>query len=244
MTVNPASGQSSPQPAGTALASRPPGLADEHGQLLRQVTVRAEDLMAAAAGGRWPAPELAALVGYLRSEILRQVTDEEILLFPAYGGTRERGQLAYDHARLRAGVEVLELAAGNGGRSPAMLASAVTDLLRQLEAHLAAEETILAAPGRRDSAPATTALGARPHEWYPLTEGTIIDLDALPPDQAVAAAVQRLLRLGPGEHVELRSASDPLLVWRRTDEVAPRRCRFTYLENGPGRWRVQVTRRD
>ncbi len=244
MTANPTSGQSSLQPVGVALASQPPGLADEHGQLLRQVTARAEDLMAAAAGGRWPAPELEALVGYLRSEILRQVTDEEILLFPAYGAPRERGQLVHDHARLRAGVEMLELAAANGGRSPAMLASAVTDLLQQLEAHLAAEETILAASGRRGDAPATTTLGARPHEWYPLTEGTVLDLDALPPDQAVAAAVQRLLRLGPGEHVELRSASDPLLVWRRTNELAPRRCRFTYLENGPSRWRVQVNRRD
>ena len=243
MAINPVFNHSSPQPARTGLAGQPPGLADEHDQLLRQVAVRAEDLLAAAAVGRWPAPELDALVGYLRAEILRQVTDEEILLFPACGAPRERDHLARDHAGLRAGIEVLELAAGNGGRSPTMLASAVRDLLRQLEAHLAAEETILAASGRRGGAPATTTLGARPHEWYALTEGTVIDLDALPPDQAVAAAVQRLLRLGPGEHVELRSASDPLLVWRRIDELAPRRCRFAYLEDGPGRWRVQVTRR-
>ena len=244
MTISLAFSHSPPQPVGTALASQPPGLADEHDQLLRQVAVRAEELVAAAAAGRWPARELDALVGYLRAEILRQVTDEEILLFPACGTPAGREHLARDHARLRAGVEVLEQAAGNGGRSPAMLASAVRDILRQLEAHLATEEAILAPSGRRGGAPATTTLGARPHEWYPLTEGAVIDLDALPQGQAVAAAVQRLLRLGPGEQVELRSGSDPFLVWRRIDELAPGRCRFAYLEDGPGRWRVQVTRRD
>ena len=156
-----------------------PSLADEHDQLLRQVAVRAEDL----------------------------------------------------------------LAAGDGGRSPAMLASAVRDLLRQLEAHLAAEEAILAVPGR-GGAPATTAVGAHPHEWYPLTGGTVIDLDTLPPDQAVAAAAQRLLRLDCGEQAELRSSSDPARVWQRLEELAPGRCRFAYLEDGPGRWRLQVPRRE
>ncbi len=243
MAVDAVFSHSSLQPAGTALASRPPGLADEHSQLLRQVAIRAEDLMAAAAGGRWPARELDALVGYLRAEILRQVTDEETLLFPACGTPPGHDHLARDHARLQASIEVLELAAGNGERSPAMLASAVRDFLRQLEAHLATEEALLAASGRRGGTPATTTLGGRPHEWYPLTEGTVIDLDALPQDQAVAAAVQRLLRLGPGEQVELQSGSDPLLVWRRIDELAPGRCGFAYLEDGPGRWRVQVTRR-
>lgn len=227
----------------TALSGQPPGLADEHDQLLQQVAVRAEELMAAAAVGRWPARELDALVGYLRAEILRQVTDEEVLLFPACGTSSGREQMARDHARLRAAIEVLEQTAGNGGRSAAKLASAVSDLLRQLEAHLAAEEAMLMAAGRRSGAPTTTTLGARPHEWYPLTEGTVIDLDELPRDQAVAAAVQRLLRLGPAEQVELLSASDPLLVWRRTDELAPGRCRFVYLEDGPDRWRMQVTRR-
>jgi uncharacterized protein (DUF2249 family) len=244
MTVNPAFAHSSPQPAGVALASQPPGLADEHGQLLRQVAARAEDLMAAAARGRWPARELDTLLGYLRAEILRQVTDEEILLFPACGAPPGVDRLARDHARLRAGIEVLELVAGDGRRSPMMLASAVRDLLRQFEAHLATEEAILATLGQRGGPPATTTLGAHPHEWYPLTEGPAIDLDTLPPGQAVSAAVQRLLRLGSGEQVELRSSSDPFPVWQRIDELAPGRYGFAYLDDGPGRWRVQVTRRE
>ncbi len=244
MTISPALSHSSLQSAGTGLASQPPGLAEEHDQLLCQVAARVEDLMAAVAGDRWPARELDALVGYLRTEILRQVTEEELLLFPACGAPPGRAHLTREHARLRAGIEVLELAAGNGGRSPAMLAGAVSDLLRQLEAHLAGEEATLAACGRQGGAPATTTLGGRPHEWYPLTEGAVIDLDALPQDQAVAAAVQRLLRLAPGEQVELRSGSDPFPVWRRADELAPGRCGFAYLEDGPGRWRVQITRRE
>lgn len=39
--------------------------------------------LAVATAGRWPSRELGALLGYLRTEILRQVADEELLLFPA-----------------------------------------------------------------------------------------------------------------------------------------------------------------
>lgn len=243
MAVNTTSSRSSVRQAGHAVAGQAPGLADEHAQLLQQVAVRAEALIAAASEGRWPSRELEALLGYLRVEILRQVTDEEMLLFPARGATTGLDRLGRDHARLRAGVEALEHAAGDGKRSRAILVTAASDFLRQLEDHLAAEEALLAGPGRPGSAPATTALGARPHEWYTLTEGPVIDLDALPPEQAVSAIAERLLRLRRGEEVELRSASDPFAVWQRMDELAPRRYGFAYLEDGPDHWRVQVTRR-
>jgi uncharacterized protein (DUF2249 family) len=243
MAVNTTSIRSSVRQAGHAVASQAPGLADEHAQLLQQVAVRAEDLIAAASEGRWPSRELEALLGYLRVEILRQVTDEEMLLFPARGATTGLDRLGRDHVRLRAGVEALERAAGDGKRSPAMLVTAVRDFLRQLEDHLVAEEAVLAGPGRPDGTPATTALGARPHEWYPLTEGPVIDLEALPPEQAVAATTERLLRLRRGEDVELRSDNDPFAVWQQIDELAPLRYGFVYLEDGPDHWRVQVTRR-
>lgn len=145
MTISPALSHSSLPPAGATVADQPPGLAEEHDHLLCQVAARAEDLLAAVGGDHWPARELDALVGYLRAEILQQVTEEELLLFPTCAAPPDRHHLACEHARLRAGIAVLELAAGNGRRSPAMLAGAVSDLLRQLEAHLAAEETILAA---------------------------------------------------------------------------------------------------
>ena len=86
-------------------------------------------------------------------------------------------------------------------------------------------------------------LGGHPHEWYPLTEGPVIDLDALPAGQAVDAAVDRLLRLRRGEHVELQAATDPHLVWRQLDALSPDGYGFVYLQDGPDRWRMQVTRR-
>ena len=87
------------------------------------------------------------------------------------------------------------------------------------------------------------SLGGHPHEWYPLTEGIVVDLDALPADQAVAAAVDRLLRMRRGEQVELQSGTDLAPVWREISELSPGGYRFTVLQDGPARWRMQVTRR-
>lgn len=113
---------SSPSPqAAKGVPGPAPDLAGEHAQLLRQVAIRAEALLAGAAAGRWPARELQALLGYLRAEILRQAADEEALLFPARGtpaGSAGLTRLARDHARLRAGIEALERVA-DGGESPA-----------------------------------------------------------------------------------------------------------------------------
>lgn len=227
------------------LASRAPDLAQEHGQLLQQVAVRGEELIGAIRAGRWPAEELDALVGYMRAEILRQAGEEELLLFPAHDEASGLRRLARDHVRLRAGVEALELMARAGRGSAGALATTVRDLLRQLEAHFAVEEAVLGeGPGGRRGVPATTALGAHPHEWYPLTEGRTIDLDALPANQAAAAAAERLLRLGRGEEVELQSSLDPVEVWQRADELAPGGYGFVYLEGGPDRWRVLVARRE
>ena len=76
-----------------------------------------------------------------------------------------------------------------------------------------------------------------------LTEGPVIDLDALPAGQAVDAAVHRLLRLRRGEQVELHASTDPHLVWRQLDVLSPGGYGFAYLQDGPDRWRMQVTRR-
>jgi hypothetical protein len=52
------------QPPGSAASAGSSTLADEHVHLLWQVTARAEELLTAAAHGRWPGLELAALAGY------------------------------------------------------------------------------------------------------------------------------------------------------------------------------------
>jgi uncharacterized protein (DUF2249 family) len=218
-------------------------LTDEHTLLLSQVVIRAEDLLAVTDEGRWPARELRALLGYLRAEVLRQAADEETLLFPA-DASPGISRLALDHARLRDAIETLErMAADVSTRSPAQLAAATRDLLHQLERHFHAGEALLATAGAPGKVPATTMLGGHPHEWYPLTEGPVIELDMLPAAQAVGAAVHRLLRLRRGEQVELHAGTDPHLVWRQLNGLCPGVYRFVYLQNGPDRWRVQVTRR-
>jgi hypothetical protein len=231
-----------PESAGPS--ARPPlTLAEEHVLLLWQVTARAEELLAAAARGRWPDAELAALAGYVQAEVLRQASDEEAVLFPA-APAREAAGLARDHARLRSAAELLaRAAAGEQPMSLGQVATAARDFVAQLERHLGAEEALLASGRAAQDVPGTVMLSGHRHEWYPLTEGPVVDLDALPLGQAVAAAVDRLLRIRRGEQVELQWSSDLNRVWRDIRELSPDGYRFTVLQEGPPRWRMQVTRR-
>lgn len=231
-----------PGPAG--LTAQPPlTLAEEHMLLLWQVTARAEELLTAAAHGRWPGAELAALADYAQGEVLRQTSDEEALLFPA-APSREVAGLARDHMRLRSAADLLaRAAAGEQSMSPAQAATIARDFVVQLERHLRAEENLLASQGAPRGMPGTAALGGRPHEWYPLTEGPVVDLDALPPGQAVAAAVDRVLRMCRGERVELQSGTDLDPVWREISQLSPGAYQFTVLQDGPTRWRMHVIRR-
>ena len=232
------------QPAESAAPTAGPlTLAEEHVLLLWQVTASAEKLLTATAHGRWPRAELAALAGYAQAEVLRQVSDEEALLFPAAPAQTAAG-LARDHVRLRAAAELLaRAAAGEQSMSPAQLAAAVRDFVAQFERHLRNEDDLLASGRAPQDVPGTVRLGGHPHEWYPLTEGPVVDLDALPSDQAVAAAVDRLLRMRRGEQVELQSGAGLDPVWREISQLSPDGYQFTVLQDGPPRWRMQVTRR-
>jgi uncharacterized protein (DUF2249 family) len=239
---DPAGGANRPGPADLA-AGVPQTLASEHALLLGQVAARAQELLAGLSCGGWPDAELAALAGYAQAEVLRHASDEEMLLFPA-GRSETATRLARDHARLRAGAEVLAgAAAGEELLAPAELAAVTCDFVGRLERHMSAEEEALAAGRAPGNVPATVALGSHPHAWYPLTEGPVIDLDALPAGQAVAAAVDRLLRMRRGERVELRSATDISPVWREMDQLCPGEYGFAVLLDGPDRWQMEVTRR-
>lgn len=170
-------------------------------------------------------------------------SDEETLLFPT-GPSAAVSKLARDHVRLRAGIETLARAsAGEQAMSPGQLAAAVRDFAVQLERHLSAEEELLAAGRAAETVPATVALGRHPHEWYPLTEGPVSDLDALPAAQATGAAVERLMRLRRGEQVELESGADIGAIWQEMDRLSPGSYGFVSLQDGPDRWRTRVTRR-
>jgi uncharacterized protein (DUF2249 family) len=233
------------RPLGSAGSTvQPPlTLAEEHVLLLWQVTARAEELMAAIADGGWPGVELAALAGYAQAEVLRQASDEEALLFST-APAREVAGLARDHARLRSAADLLaRVAAGEQPMSPAQVATAARDFVTQLEHHLQSEQNLLASRSGAKGVPATVTRGGHRHEWYPLTEGPVVDLGALPEDQAVAAAVDRLLRMRRGEQVELRSGVDLELVWREISELIPVGYQFTAVQDGPPLWRMQVTRR-
>jgi len=221
----------------------PQTLAREHALLMGQVAARARDVLTATAGGQWPAQELRALAGYLRAELLRHAEDEEWLLFRASPAPAGLARLGRDHVRLRSRVEALERAAdGTGTHSRAEAAGLTRDLLAQLRRHMAAEEAVLAS-GTSGTVPATTSPGTHQHRWYPLTEGPVIDLDALPPDEMTDAAVDRLQRLRAGERVEFRSGRDTAEIWQRMDQLESGGYGFYYLHDGPGEWRVQVTRR-
>jgi iron-sulfur cluster repair protein YtfE (RIC family) len=165
----------------TTSDDRPLTLSEEHGLLLRQVAVRAEELLAVTAEGGWPARELQALLTYMRVEVLRQAADEERLLFPSYTPSAALDRLGRDHTILHLMTEMLATAAtGEGPHIPAELAATTRDLLAHLERHLSSEEAVLAANGGRGEAPGATALTHRPHAWFALAEGDGIDLDARP----------------------------------------------------------------
>jgi hypothetical protein len=231
-----------PGPAGPT--ARPSlTLAEEHVLVLWQVTTSAEKLLTATEHGRWPGAELTALAGYARAEVLRQASDEETLLFPSVPAQTAAG-LARDHVRLRAAAELLtRAAAGEQPMAPAQLAAVVRDFVTQLERHLRNEEGLLASGRGAQGVPATVTLGSHPHEWYLLTEGPVVDLDALPAEEAAAAAADRLMRMRRGEQVELQSATRLDQVWREISELCPGGYQFTVLQDGPARWRMLVTRR-
>lgn len=233
----------SDRPSGHTPISPAASLPDEHAVLRREVSTRAELLLREADEGRWPQPELRALVDYLHLEVLRQIVDEEWLLFrTTRNAPDDLARLRTDHLELRLGIDTLtQAAAGGGALSPVQLAGAVRDLLTHLDAHLAAEEKTLTVA--ETAAPSVTSLGAHPHEWYPLTEGPVIDLDRLPGPPGADAALVRLLRLRPGERVELRATVDPGPLWQRVRRSDPGGWGVTYLEQGPPRWRVEIIRR-
>jgi hypothetical protein len=77
---------------------------------------------------------------------------------------------------------------------PGQLAAVTRDFFDELECHMSAEEKLLGSGLAPHGALARTTWWS-PHTWYLLTEGPVIDLGALPTGQAVAAAVDRLLRL-------------------------------------------------
>src|SRR4051794_19356650 len=203
--------------------ARTASLKDEHALLMREVGARAEAVTSVADHGRWPEAPLRELLNYLHLEVLRQVVEEEWLLFRVVRHAAEDlARLRHEHLELRMAIEVLDQAAATGGEpsglSPAQLSATTRDLVGQLAAHMAAEDELAIAG---ETAPATTSFGAQPHEWYAVIESPTIDLDQLPGQQGADAALGRLLRLQRSEHVEIRSSVDPSPMCQRLIAADP-----------------------
>jgi hypothetical protein len=228
------------QPTG----SGPPALTlrAEHDLLLGEVTARAEGVLSEADAGRWPGQQLQGLLDYLHLEVLRHIVDEEWLLFRmSHHAPEDLAPLRQDHLDLRGSIEELADMAGRGvDGSVTELSRTTRNLLASLADHIRAEQDVLTT---HDEAPSTASLGSRPHAWYHLTEGPVVNLAELPGPLGVDAVLGRLLRLRPGEQVELWADTDPGPVWRRLALADPGGYGFSYLARGPGQWRVQITRR-
>jgi uncharacterized protein (DUF2249 family) len=217
-------------------------LRDEHDLLLREITARAEGVLSEADAGRWPREQLYVLLDYLHLELLRHIVDEEWLLFRmSHHGPADLAPLRQDHLDLRGTIEELaDMAGGGADGSATELSHTTRNLLVRLDEHIRAEHDLLIA---HDEAPSTASLGSRPHAWYDLTEGSVVDLADLPGPLGVDAVMSRLLRLRAGEQVELRANTDPAPIWRRLAMGDPGGYGFRYLARGPAQWRVQITRR-
>jgi hypothetical protein len=216
-------------------------LAAEHALLLAQVAHRVNAVRAAAARGVWPAREIDELLDYFQAEVLRQAADEEWWAFPTSPAV---ARLCRDHDRLRVAADVLaRVASGEDRRSPSRAAAIARAILTQLRHHVVAEEKVLALIGLPKAGSRAGAVARYPHDWYEVTRGPVVDVDALPGDRATDAITQRLLRLRPGEGLELRSAAELGEVWRRMSRLDPGGYGFAYLHEGPDEWVMVVTRR-
>jgi uncharacterized protein (DUF2249 family) len=218
-------------------------LADEHAVLLHEVRRRERAVRAALGTGRWPDGEIDSLVAYLRYEVLDQAANEELLLFPLTSGGFADGRvhgLVQDHVHLRDVTDQLA-AAGTADDDPGDLVKLLDDLEEFLDRHMRTEQAVLA-PATTDGVESLRH-PFRCHLWFPLTDGSELDLDVLPREFAHRAALERFSRLRPGQRLLVRSSSEVESLWNVLACGQPGEFGWAYLEEGPEQWRAEVTRR-
>jgi uncharacterized protein (DUF2249 family) len=219
--------------------------AAEHELLLRAVIARADDVLATLAAAQWPEPELAELIRYLQTEVIRQTRMEEQFLFVRTGGPSdgEFTRLAHDHVTIRYALEALTDAARDRDHADqGLLSATVRDLVAHLEEHLRQEQAVLSQQATDLSwQRALAAMEKDPHDWYPLMHARVLDLNAFSTSQVINVVRSRVQRLRPGEQIVLVSARDLGLLCAyllRDEDLA-----VHYLDNGPDTWHVSVRRR-
>lgn len=202
-----------PRAPSTSSPLAPPALlADEHRALLRDVQRRTDAAVALLDEHVWPGAELDTLVRYLHAAVLRQASDEEVLLYPR-GSAAPLAELSEDHVRLHELTGRLEQAEVQSCSLPELRARLAL-LLTVLERHLRSEQAMLASlPDIFSAPPSTASAAAATSSWLPFTgEPVCIDLGADPSDDAVQTCLERLLRLRPGERADVRSGEESALA--------------------------------
>lgn len=220
-------------------------LADEHAALLDEVEARRQRVLLALDRDEWPRAEIEGLVGYLRYELLDQAVHEERLLYPlaeAGFANEQVRRLTADHVQLRDCADALAAASGDAERDREQLTVRLDELSERLIRHLRSEQEVLAAA--TDSGVQDLRRPYRSHDWYALTEGDEVDVDLLSRPFAVAAVLDRLARLRPGECLQLTSSEALTPVQQGiTRRDAAGDYGWAYLEEGPPRWRATITKR-
>lgn len=220
-------------------------LAGEHALLLRDLRRRADPVLALLAAHVWPHAELLTLVRFVRTDVLRQASDEEVLLYPN-GTAAPFIELSADHVRLYRLADRLE-AADPAVCSLAELRRLVKQLLDAIERHMLAEQAALAAlADTRAHVPAAADLRAGAQVWLSRDNAPVqIQLDALPPQRAVQLCIERLLRLRAGQSADVHSsrATDLQQVCRWLRDFDSIGYGFAWQHSGSHCSALRVTRR-
>lgn len=179
-------------------------LSGEHAILMRDVERRTTPVLALLGTRTWPHAELGALTNFLRTTVLRQVSDEETQLYPHDASAPPFAELSADHVRLHTLTTRLE-AAHVQPCSRTSLRALVDALLNLLREHLTNEQGVLAALAKTDIAvPSAADLVAARHGWVSIDDVAVqIRMEALPEAQATNLCIERLLRLQPGQSAEV-----------------------------------------
>jgi Hemerythrin HHE cation binding domain len=152
----------------------PPGtLAGEHAALMRDLDRRATPVLTLLEQRAWPHAELGTLTTFLRSAMLRQASDEEVLLFPHDASAPPFVELSADHVRLHTLTAQLERVHADPC-PPQELHALIDDLLKTLQRHLRDEQAVFAAlPDAPTDIPTAAALAAGEQSW-PSDDGPVL----------------------------------------------------------------------
>lgn len=219
-------------------------LVGEHARLMRDVTRRAAPVSALLGAGAWPHAELGSLTDLLHSAVLRQVSDEEVHLFPHDSSAPPFAELSADHARLHYLTARLDEAYARPCPR-AQLRALVDDLLDTLRRHLEGEQKVLVAlSATAGEVPSVADVLAGTQPWLIAGEAPIrIDVDKLPGEQAAELCLERLLRLRPRQTAEVRSCDERLLrtVCRWLHNFDASRFGFSKPTAESGQYLLRVT---